>query len=235
MSASKLQKQLIRELTANPKKAGALGLLAAVALYFWLPLLFGGESKKKKKTADAAPVAQPGATASTPSSAVTSATQKRHKWQDVVSWIEQDPLMTPPKEVPTAHKAFGAEKVAVHQAEDKPETPVEVANTEPTEADVTPETLGLVLNGTLVGSNRRVALINNRPCRVGTKFWVGDDIGFVVVAVTSRSATLQRTDVPYPAPSYELTIEDGPDHGLFELRETTTHQTPAAGKALDTL
>lgn len=37
----KLTKQIRRDLTANPKKAGALGLMILVALYFWAPMVWG--------------------------------------------------------------------------------------------------------------------------------------------------------------------------------------------------
>jgi hypothetical protein len=41
VNLDKLTKKLSRDLTANPKKAGLLGLMVLVALYFWAPLLKG--------------------------------------------------------------------------------------------------------------------------------------------------------------------------------------------------
>ena len=42
-----LSKQLNHEITANPKKAIFLGILMAVGLYFWVPLLWGWVHKDK--------------------------------------------------------------------------------------------------------------------------------------------------------------------------------------------
>ncbi|MGC3971074.1 MAG: hypothetical protein QM775_28185 [Pirellulales bacterium] len=43
-----LAKQLKRDLTANPKKAGMLGVLCLVCAWFWGPLVFPKDSNNAK-------------------------------------------------------------------------------------------------------------------------------------------------------------------------------------------
>ena len=57
MKLDKLLKRLKRDAAASPQKAGALGLMVVVALYFWAPLVMKHLPKGKPK---------PGATAAGP-------------------------------------------------------------------------------------------------------------------------------------------------------------------------
>lgn len=217
MSASKLHKQLVRELTANPKKAAALGLLAAVAIYFWLPLILGGDDKKPAKK----PVAneQPGQAAPVATAVAQRSVEKRVGWQKVVSWIDSDPLTHTVAELPLKLEAFGAAQAKLDPEPVTPD-PREQVDVEPA-PEVTPDSLGLRLQGTLVGPRRRVALINNRPCGEGSTFWITEELGFRVVEVTPRSVILapagDAATSSNQGTQYELTVDKAKQAGLFEM------------------
>jgi len=79
----------------------------------------------------------------------------------------------------------------------------------------TPEGLGMVLSGTIVGSHRRVAQINGKSYREGETVRLakeGQQIEFTLAAVHPRRIVLQRKGrqfeltLPLPAPSGRIEL-----------------------------
>jgi hypothetical protein len=81
--------------------------------------------------------------------------------------------------------------------------------------EATPEGLGMVLSGTIVGSHRRVAQINGKSYRQGESVRLakdGQQIEFTLSAVHPRRVVLQRKGeqfeltLPVPAPSGRIEL-----------------------------
>src|SRR5437762_3182183 len=101
---SRFTVRLRREIAANPKKAGILGLLLAVAIWFWIPLVAKWFIKPEMDVKDGLPtpnVAAPSpAVAGSGTVAVARGTTDTalslkyklpvHPWRRLVAWIEQD-------------------------------------------------------------------------------------------------------------------------------------------------
>jgi len=76
-------------------------------------------------------------------------------------------------------------------------------------ADVTPESMGLILSGTIVGSNRRVALINGKPYRQDQPVTLvkdGKEIEFVIEEIDSRRVVLRRNDERFELSTQSKTL-----------------------------
>ncbi len=164
MNWQKIQRQLIREATANPKKAAFLGVLCVVCLYFWAPLVWGwvaGPKSKggKSKMSDprsivASPSAQvtPGADTVSAADTETSA----FDWQKADQLLSQDPYA-----VSLAPSDVGSDPFVAAVL------PKREPSEEPAQQVLTPDQLGLTLSSTFLGRDRRVALINGRAYREG--------------------------------------------------------------------
>jgi hypothetical protein len=195
---SKFTKKLERELKTNPKKAVILGGLVLVAMYFWAPLVSGWLGQKKPDVkvvasgkVGSAPVttqtiaaAPPMATAPQPATAIG--------WRALAEWIEKDARM---------------QSAAVEAAMRDPLQPVgkepdekEEKSDAPLIVDVSPESLGVVLSSTLVGSHKSVAQIGGKTYRVGERVSAGKDdqnLYFVLRMVGPRFVVLERQGKSY--------------------------------------
>jgi hypothetical protein len=174
VSQNQLIRRLKREATRNPKKCGALGLLLAVALWFWAPLVRGWFTKDGPAPA---PQGSPTAVASTPAwtpglterHSLTPATKPAgatYSWDQVAEWMEKDPLTKAAATLPARRDPFRASPdiVAVEAARERQrKKPQHEAPA------VTAVELGLKLTGTIVGPKQSVALINGRTYRQGTQ------------------------------------------------------------------
>jgi hypothetical protein len=193
MSAS-LSTKLQREIKKSPKKAGMLALLFVVAVYFWVPLVMGGPAAKPVVSPTAAAATStPAPIAVAPVPAVPTTT-----WQQLVHWMEHDVRM---KSMPVMSSKRDPLQPLAQEATEEPEQKIEVA----TILDIKPESLGLVLSSTIVGSERSVAQISDRTYRVGEHVpadksskqqFVIEQIGprYVVLGRNGRSFTLRMTD-----------------------------------------
>lgn len=193
MSLAKVQKQLMRDLKRSPLKAGVLGLLCVVALWFWAPLVSGWFGKGGKKVAKTqaeklsveppAPTSAPTAGGPAPAAAVASV-----PWQKLVGWMEKDE-----RKRSAQLQASGSPPFEPHQPD-----PIEVERSKPGTATVAKESeldlsqLGLKLSSTMLGPRRRVAVINGRPYAEGGEVEIGNEMVFVVARVTDRSVLLER-------------------------------------------
>jgi hypothetical protein len=177
VNLEKLVKRLRREATANPKKVVVLGVLVMVALYFWAPLVWRWVSKKNTYTITAAAntsseTAKYAITAPNPagghslSTGTPSVKAKSYTWQELAKAMELDPLMFPISLLPSLRDPFAVPKPK----------PTENQTAEPVKAVpvrvVTPEGLGLMLSGTIVGGGYRVARINGRNYHQGQQIEV---------------------------------------------------------------
>jgi len=194
-----LAKQLRREATANPKKAGVLGLLAVVALWFWAPLvwgwIFGNEEEEGVKaaqaTAQSAPASPTSAALPTPSggspesdAAAKKEETPRHPWQQLVQWMDDDPRMLPASALSGQRDPFVATDLEITQDKSNDAFP-----------EVTPKSLGMVLTATMISPRHRVARINEASYQVGQTVKVtkdGREIGFTLEEVHRRQVVLSR-------------------------------------------
>ena len=215
MKAQALIHQLRREAAANKGKAVALGLTTVVALYFWAPLVaswFGGD--EPSGTAEAAVAAAP---ASVPTPAATTGQPNTtmndvgHSWKDLHQWMDEDPLMESaglPKGVQAPFKLLTPATTDQDQQTDEDEVALAAA-------ELTPDTLGLVLTSTLVGRQRSIIQISGKTYAVahpqgGTKIPIAfpTDQGVVrfdVLSVRPQLVVLQRNNK-----TYTLTMKKSP-------------------------
>ncbi len=114
MSQNQLIRRLKREATRNPKKFGALGLLLVVALWFWVPLVWGWFHKDEPAPSAAgsptAVAAVPGI--STPNPFIGNKAGKpagtTYSWDQVAEWMEKDPLTKAAATLPARRNPFRA-------------------------------------------------------------------------------------------------------------------------------
>jgi hypothetical protein len=220
VNLGKIGRQLRREMTANPKKAGILGLLGVVALYFWAPLMAGWFTKDEKHAASASPAKPPVAIGSSaspaPSEAVApAATQVKAKdpqytWRELVDWIEGDPRTRPAGPLPPECNPFQPPKPA----------DVQVRKAEPRSIvhEVTPQGANLMLSSTIVGSGLRVARISGKSYRPGDTVTIklkgGQELEFMIAEIEARSVVLERL-----GKRYKLKIQTPKPLGTIEIVE----------------
>lgn len=227
MSLEKFSKQLQRELKRNPKQAGILALLGGVAVWFWLPLIVGGDDDVSPVVSTPAPTptssAAPIAISSTHSSTVaTTATKlaKTPSWSEVLSLIENDPTMQPITAVaPTMldrspFAAFqqleAAEMAKVQEAVEEEEKAKEpVVFVEPT---VTPDQAGLAVSSTIAAKRGGVATINGEPFRMGDSVTGKDGVTFALVGIEPGGVVLERK-----GERFKLTIQRSSLGGRVKL------------------
>lgn len=171
VSPSKLTRRLRREVTTNPKKAAVLGLLVVVALWFWAPLVWGwitpddsaAQTTAAVPAADTLP-AMPTGNPLLPGTTPKKVENPRHAWQELVEWMDHDPRTLAASTVRDRRDPFVTPKCQVVQAETEPKTEEEPQKVS---VDVTPESLGMVLSGTIIGPHRRVARIDGKSYQQG--------------------------------------------------------------------
>ena len=222
MSPSRINRQLRREITSHPGKAAILGLLFLVALWFWVPLVWGWVDEDQPaakptavaQTDNSAPKAAASNTPNTPNTPKTSNTalkkveSPKYPWHQLVQWMENDlrtsatnplrgrddPLLSPQAEVATA------------EVEEEPQE---------TAPEATPEDLGMVLSSTIIGPRSRVARVNGKSYRQGEAVKLlrdGQQIEFTLVAVYPRRVVLKRQ-----GGQFELKIPSPVSSGRIEL------------------
>lgn len=212
VNLGKTLKRLRRDLTANPKKAALLGLMVLVACYFWAPLLLGGFGfgGKRKSTAsadeliltdDPVDVTQP-----------VRSTKKSLRWDRVQQWIAADPLM-----VSAAADSRWRDPFAEFKTPPKPEEskPPETTDTPPVAElpETTPGAAGLTLQSVLVGSQRKVAMINGRMYRVGDTVPKREadkpaGVEFRIARILAEGAELERGGKTYLLAFDKVTLND---------------------------
>jgi hypothetical protein len=173
VNLEKLNKQLRRDIAANPKKAAALGLMVLVALYFWGPLVWkflsarGGPRQANASTASLIltddPV-EPG------QQNKGRGGRSKFRWEKVRQLIRQDPQMVSATFdvawIDPFGKLLGAQGKGAEQTTPE-EDPAVIAAAQAAAAVVNPKDLGVVLGGVMFGQRRKLATINSESYREG--------------------------------------------------------------------
>jgi len=230
MSLEKLSKQLKRELKANPQKAGMLGLLCAVAAYFWGPLVFKSEEPKKVAT-----VAAQTATTTTATSPILPATpvaagKDRMEWRELSSRLQSDPLMKSvagksatdearnPFDAPTIKEEVTPDDDELLALLEEAEAAGMLEEKKPTiTREMTSAALNaypLTLSSTLVGRRSRTAIINGKAYPQGKAIGKINEVELVLEFVDPRSATIawngarRELRIPKPGENADESLED---------------------------
>ncbi len=216
VALNKLTKQLRREVTANPKKAAVLGLLAAVALWFWAPLVWGWVASDGENTAEAVesdtdtPPDMPIGHAEKSKTMQQKTEAPQHPWRQVVEWMEDDPLTSTANTIINKRDPFQMQRPEVVEETVEPKVEPETV-----QKDLTPEELGLVLSSTIIGTHRRLAQINGKIVELGRLVNVTKDdrrYEFRLVEVQHRMVVLQRNSdrfelrIPVPIDSEKIEL-----------------------------
>jgi hypothetical protein len=178
VSLNNLTNQLRRDLTANPKKAAALALMVAVALYFWGPLAWKFIQAKSAKQNSKANMASLILTDDPvePSQQAKGGSRVRFKWERVRQLIQQDPHMVSAKFDATWVDPFGKPAATTTEggptAETSPEEQAAVATA--AAARIDPQSLGLTLSGIMISQRSKLATINGETCHEGEILSVAD-------------------------------------------------------------
>ncbi|MEN6450447.1 MAG: type 4a pilus biogenesis protein PilO [Thermoguttaceae bacterium] len=210
VNMEKFAKRLRREFAANPKKAAVLVLVTLVALYFWAPLVAGWLGKREKPASAAAlPTANLAATARPTTTAGATDSGRLPAWEQVSTWMHDDPRTTAAA-LPNARDPFDRPKpsVAKNSVVAKPET---------RPLTVSPTAAGLVLTGTVIGPQRRLAQIGGRTYAVGQTIQVAKEKDSVAAAFKLTDVQARRAILRSGDQDFELTIPEPGRSGKIEL------------------
>lgn len=205
MKLDKLFKQLKRDAAKSPQKAGALGLMILVALYFWAPLVMKNfKGKPKPGTATAAGPVILRDDLILVKAAAHPSTNVAH-WDRVRHVLVQDRLMLAVAHDPSWQNPFGnlqlPEKTSVSNkpVEDKEPKPL------PAAPQVNPEVAKQQLSGVsvtsiLMSKRGHAAVISGKVYRVGDLLDVdgpgGDAAEVRIVAIDDNGVDLDLEGKP---------------------------------------
>jgi hypothetical protein len=166
----KLKERLVREAKANPAKAAVLGGMFLVGIYFWAPLLaswMGGDkpavaAKTPDPNADLIPTFIAMTTTATPDK-TTAKEPAKIAWKTLAAWLDRDPRTN--GTTVTAGQRDPFREVRPPEPEKKAPRPEAVAA--PVRRRLSPEQLGMTLEGTLIGARQKTAVIDGRVYREG--------------------------------------------------------------------
>jgi hypothetical protein len=211
VSIQTLKKQFQKELKTNPKKAGVLGLLALVAVYFWVPLAMKMVSGKKRssksipiansetpspaaKTANGAESIGPNDNASPKDSATPAIA-----WDQLLDWISKDPLMASRPVLKNDYDPFKHVEKVIEIPELEP-LAKEATEQPEVVRDLSPAALGMTLSSTIVGNRRSVAMIDERAYTLGQRVLGYDGampLPFRLVKIRPELVILERDRQQY--------------------------------------
>ena len=212
MDLSKLGTQLVKEAEKNPVKAGALGLLTLVALWFWAPLVWAWI-----RPADATPAAAADATPATaanPAAAATvAAAPEQFDWQGLVRARRLDAKMGVAAWNANARDPF-REIVVKAAPVEKPMEAV-VTNVAPPPATKSFAEFGLVLQGVMLGNKSKSATISGYTLPLGATFAVDRD-GKILkkVGPATSDATITRIEVREIRANEVVLVSEGKEYPL---------------------
>ena len=198
-------------MSKHPKQAAALGALVLVALYFWVPLLWGWVAP-----ADAACRPAAGGAEATPATGAvareeTSAASVAPAWDVLVDWMERDQRTSAVDRWDNTLNPFRAVVVDVATAEDEKANESEL---EQELRETVSSSLEQVQFSTIVGTGGRAALINGKTYREGriVTLSLGEKkFDFQLVAVHAGRIVLERQRKQYelklPEPGRSERIE----------------------------
>ena len=218
----KLVKHLRREAAANPKKAAILGLLLLVAVWFWVPLVWGwirpgSTGEEQASSAVESPVSA--GKSETPSSPSTAPDVRRgisHTWKQVREWIESDTRMIGGASLPERRHPFDPVAPPLEEkSTSEAASPGELSPEQLATVQLDPEKLGLVLSSTIVGASGGAALINGRSYQLGNTVeadYHGQPIAFTLVEIHDDKVILSRGKQ-----TYEIRLPERGSSGRMEV------------------
>jgi hypothetical protein len=191
--------KLTKELRRSPKKTVVLALIAAVALWFWVPLVWKWVAPQSASAASSTSPTNSAteATSSTPVKveAATAPPPTSLNWKELDEMLRSDPLLATAQLHETIADPFAPpQAVATDETTDEEQLEQPAALVQP---KPTPEQLGLTLTSTITGGRRAVATINGQACRVGDVIVVpggGMDFEFTVVSIAASEVALAAGD-----------------------------------------
>ncbi len=222
MKLDKLLKRLKRDAAASPQKAGALGLMVLVALYFWAPLVMKFLPKGKAK---------PGAAAAVPvllgddpvlvKAVVHPATDSTH-WDQVRDVVAKDQLMLATDAHPSWHNPFtplqpdDEPKTKSQPTTEIPQPDLKTLSAAPAiDAEIAQQQLSTVsLSSVLVGKRSVSAVIRGKLYRVGDVLSFGGDNGapaveFRITAIDEQGVDLKYDNKPFRLERPKTTLATG--------------------------
>jgi hypothetical protein len=228
MSIDNLSARLKAELGRNKAKSAVLIVMCLVAAYFWLPLVgkwFGGESTEDAEVTVANETGGEGASANVAPPEKQTPVVKSVDWKAAVARLRGEPRMSPIDSFALTRNPFANLSVPV-ALENEEENEDEAEGKSDSKAEPKPRTfeqLGLLLNGTMVGSRSRMATVNGQNYQEGDEF-----------AVLTAESTIDDQDEPQLEQStllmkeihsrYVIVSYDGQLHTLY-LPPLTLSQT----------
>lgn len=202
MKLDNLAKKLSRDLAANPKKAALLGLMVAVALYFWFPLLKDWiGSGAGTKTAEAANViltddpVEPGDAGRKPKETL--------KWEKVRQCVDSDPWMASAALDAQWHDPFALPERAAESPMDAGGATAEAtaAAVQSSEVEVDPADAGLSVASVVVGPRMRAVTIGGEVYRENDVIVAsaadGETLEFRIVSIAPTEVQFQRNGKVY--------------------------------------
>lgn len=189
-------------------KAGALGLLTLVALWFWAPLVWGWIRPTDSTTTDA-PAAAASVSAAAPAIAATPQPVNLD-WQGLLRARLTDPKMSPATWNTAVRDPF--REVITKAA---PATPVQEEAIVAKPAAKGLQELGLVLQGVMLGTKTKSATINGVTLREGASFAIDKDGKLVRNFTTgSEEASLTFVKLREVRASEVVLVSEGKDYPL---------------------
>ena len=189
MDKPKIAAQVIANLKADPKKLYVFGLLLAVAVYFWVPLVgqFFGSSKHKDIPPQPLAMATMGTTQAPTQTRTSIPNPRSDPWHEIDEAISEDPRTKPSPDIPWKREPF---EMLVEPAE----LVEEIGEDKPVE-DVVDAQVQLLLKGTLVSTNKKTALINDESYQQGETIELADGFTVRLREVASRYVVLEANGV----------------------------------------
>jgi hypothetical protein len=228
VSLNHLSSQLRRDLAANPKKAAALGLMVAVALYFWGPLAWkflkasGTKQNNKANMASLILTDDP----IEPSQQTKSGSRIRFKWERVRQLIQQDPHMLSATFDTSWVDPFGKPAATAAEAEPTGETHAENSGAAAAAAKVIDsQSVGLALGGIMISPRGRMATINGEACREGETVAVTDSrdktlkYELHVLKISRQSVQFEISGRSFSLELSQPRLAPGDDFELGRLKE----------------
>lgn len=214
---SALIRKLRREAAANPAKAAVLGIVVLIAFWFWIPLAIHwcSPSSATDDTANST-AATPGEAPQTPAAKTVEqepatnpsptqssiAVKASSDWRSIVRTASKDQRTRPNRKIGQMRDPFGPSAREIAETQARTERKKRVAKV----PDLKPADAGLVLNSTLVGSGRPIALIDGEPYGEGDAVRATrGDATFTVVEILPRRIVLSRQ-----GKQYNLEIQSNP-------------------------
>ncbi|CAK9109404.1 Type IV pilus biogenesis and competence protein PilQ, partial [Durusdinium trenchii] len=179
VDTAELVTRLKADAKANPAKVAVLGLLLAVAIYFWVPL--AGKLFTKREPANVQP--QPLVLDIASAVSEQEPTMTHQSWRDITDGISEDPDMEPAPKIEWERDPFA---VAIAPPEPESEMVDDSIPIEASDAQVQ-----LLLKGTLVSATKKTALINNDSYQQGDTIELAEGFSVEIERVATRYIVLE--------------------------------------------